>query len=171
MTSRYTIPIDVIEDKVSLKRLLVELSSDLTSTIDSFTTIDSDIKDIDSVLKALQLAVTELVTDSSGDLQPDLASIHDHVALVAATYSDFNAAAWATLEGNSQFTELGSNLVNAPFVPVPATTYTFYIESALTVGGGVVQRVLTEIPGVSLTAHYRTGDTFAVALTNGWAVL
>lgn len=164
--NQFTQPID-LADSESAKRLLIDLSSSLGLVI-----AEADVEV--TSLSSLQASINELnevaiVNEDSPTLVES--DTLKHKALAPSVYKDFNNAAWGTLKGNGQFTELGSNLVNTPFTPVGGTQYIFYIESNRTLGGGVVQRLLTEISGVSLTAHYRTGNTFALAVSNGWTTL
>ena len=153
MASQFTIPLDL---EVPLKRLLVDLASAVDVLVEQ------------SEVVADTVVVTEDVVEEDTS---EAVSPFEHVELAAATYKDFNNVAWGALVGVSKFTALGSTLVNPPFVPVPATTYIFYIESYSIASGGIVQRLLTEVTGASLTAHYRTGSPFATAVTNGWTAL
>ncbi len=181
MASQFTIPVDVKEDAESLKRLLVDLASVLDAIIGTVEDAAiTSLASIDNVIARLEERAIEnenafsTVDDKLQRLETfdkTLAFVFNHAAITATPYKDFDDAAWANLKGLAQFTELGSNLANVPFAPVPATSYTFYIDSSITVGGGVVQRLLVEVTGASLVAYYRTGDTFAVALTNGWTAL
>lgn len=183
-----TIPNDITNPN-SLKNFLVRL----TKTVDS---IIGDVNTLEQVVPAEAAEPVSLATLSATttELREDLDDLTERVdtlesnqstltgkvdaldfALIhealGTLYNDFNDAAWGLLSGNGQFTALGSAMTNPPFAVVAGTTYTVYIESYQTADGGVVQRVLMEETGVTLTAHYRTGDSFAVAVTNGWIAL
>ena len=127
------------------------LSLTVDGVIDDVVANTSEIADIQVVINDVQYTVTHQALDP--------------------TYNDFDNAAWGNLKGKGQFSALGSAMTAPPFVVTGGTTYIVYIDSALTTGGGVTQRVMMEDTGVDLKVFYRTGDSFAVAVTNGWTQL
>lgn len=149
-------------------------SSDLAAGLDP--ALDT-LVEIAAAITATQVQVTELI-ESSDDLTSTVSNNTEAISTLVtelessslgSTYYDFNNAAWATLEGNSEFSTLGSNLTNAPYTPVGAETYYNYISSVITVNGGVVQTLraystTTLVP----TTYFRIGDTWTAAVTSGW---
>lgn len=136
---------------VTVDTAIVILTEVVNNLIDSVTQNEADITDNTAIIDDVQFTVV-------------------HKAL-SATYNDFDDVVWGALKGKGQFSALGSAMTNPPFVVTGGTTYIVYIESALTTGGGVTQRVMMEDTGVDLKVFYRTGDSFAIALTNGWTQL
>lgn len=137
----------------------------LTTVNEGITTLTEIINTLDGRVEENELSIE--------DIQPvvdDTQFTVIHRAL-DTTFNDFDNTVWSTIKGKGQFSALGSAMTDPPFVVTPATTYIVYVDSALTTGGGVTQRVMMEDTGVDLKVFYRTGDSFAVAVTNGWTQL
>lgn len=152
--------------------LYVKTSEVEEAEVVSLTELSNTITEIE---KILAVNATNIATNESdiATLQADvdaLQFITTHAALTA-TYNDFDNAVWGTLKGKGQFSALGSAMTNPPFAVTAGTTYLVYADSATTTGGGVTQRVMMEDTGVDLKVFYRTGDSFAQAVTNGWTQL
>lgn len=180
------VPLD-IADTDALKRFLnsVVIEIDLITgrrADDPYvreSELDEEVVNLDTLNLAIQ-ALLERLADVEDDVNQESTNIEDIEAQLEelqyaiehrpldSSYYDFNNAAWGTLRGNGQFSTTGASMTNPPFVVVGGTTYTVYVDSITTTGGGVVQRVLMEETGVDLRLFYRTGDTFATAVSNGW---
>jgi len=143
---------------------------------------DSDLPAVN--LSALDTSVTTL-SDAVAKIQASLDDITDDIDAIQAitdvtrytieyrnlnlsVFYDFNGTAWSTFQGKGQMGTVGSNYVSPPIPLNPLTIYQIYVESARTNGGGITQSVMIEDTGVDLKVFYRTGDTFALALSNGW---
>ena len=168
-----------ITDEVSLRRVLAAIIEQVDIIVGvrgdadiTLTSLDKDITAVEEQVIALETSVEELgttVETNTAELAT-LANALESVSLGTLFY-DFDDTAWGSFRGNGQFSALGSALTNAPFTPTGGTTYTIYVESYGALNSGVIQRILVEDTGTSLVAYYRTGDTFAIALTNGWTAL
>jgi len=164
-----------LDDPVLVKRYMqavVEALGELQGLAEDVP----NLTEVDAAITSIQDSISELTsTTESTDEALSTTSIfakdsefttgHQELDIV---FRDFDSVAWNQLQGKGQFTALGSEMTNAPFAVTGGTTYITYIDSALSLGGGVVQRVLMENTGVDVKCFYRTGNTFALALTNGW---
>lgn len=146
----------VAESELAGERVsLTSLSESITSLNETLSALDSRVED------------TELENEEQQAIIDDVQYTVTHRTLDTA-YNDFDDASWGTLKGRGQFTALGSAMTNPPYAVTAGTTYIVYAESALTLGGGVVQTVYIEDTGTGLRIFVRTGDSFAQAVTNGW---
>ena len=142
-----------------------------TATV-SLTSVNAELVEQAGTISTMQ----DDISDNESSIADNTAIIDDvqytvtHRAL-STTYNDFDDAVWGLLKGKGQFSALGSAMTSPPFVVTGGTTYITYVDSALTTGGGVVQTVMMEDTGVDVKVFVRTGDSFAVAVTNGWAQL
>lgn len=132
----------------SLETATTELSTSVNTIEDIIKTIENDIATINDTIEELMYVMTPLALDSS--------------------YEDFDAIEWSTHFGRGQRSMLGSNMVNAPITPIPATTYKVYSSSFKTLGGGVIQEVIIQNGAISVDIFRRSGDTWAACKTNGW---
>lgn len=143
--------------------------SELDEEVINLDTLNTDIESLEERMNNAEDDINSSNVNVE-EIQQQLSELQytlEHLPL-DATYNDFDNAVWGMLRGNGQFSALGSAMTNPPFAVVAGTTYTVYANSIQTTGGGVVQRVLMEETGVDLRLFYRTGDTFATAVSNGW---
>jgi len=147
-------------------------TSELEDSTVSLTTVNTAIATTNETVTALDSRVedNELTLEDNQPIIDDVQFTVTHRAL-DTSYNDFDDAVWGTLKAKGQFSALGSAMTNPPFAVTAGTTYIVYVDSALTTGGGVTQRVMMEDTGVDLKVFYRTGDTFASAVANGWTQL
>ncbi len=152
------------QDPYITKTELVTSAEVLANLPTTISAINSTTDSVEKDLTTLQSA-QENLQDSFDNAQ---AANFNCVSLPTA-YNDFNYTGYFTLKGYGQFTVLGSNIVNPPAGAgiVPATTYTVFVSSYLTIGGGAVQEVFITSP-TTKTFHKRAGDTSALALSLGW---
>ena len=184
-----SVPVDVT-DEIALRRFLqrvVEQVDIITGSraADPYvktSEVTDDTVSLDS-LNSSVVDLTKAVEDNADDIAENVDDIAANTVITAETqysilhlalgtsYNDFDHADWSSLKGKGQFSALGSAMTNPPFAVTAGTTYIVYIDSALTAGGGVTQRVMMEDTGVDLKVFYRTGNSWATAKTNGWTQL
>lgn len=154
----------VVEEVDSIKGGAEDLPSlsvindNINALTDTLASLGIDVKASSKVL-----STTENTANNSAH-----ATLYQELGI---DFRNFNSNAWNELQGKGQIKALGSEFTNPPVVLTAGTTYTVYADSAYTLGGGVTQRVMIEDTGIDLKVFYRTGDTFAVAITNGWTQL
>ncbi|MGL5566371.1 MAG: hypothetical protein ACRDC4_11655 [Plesiomonas sp.] len=68
----------------------------------------------------------EALEDLSDDIG-DLTATVKYASVDPASYKDFNAQAWSSLEGNIEFSALGSDLANPPMPLDAGTRYTIAV--------------------------------------------
>lgn len=168
MTSFLRVPLDVTDETI-LKRFF----NDVVRKLDE---VDNSNESANAAISAIDLSVSQVTNDLNSTSQiannanretKEVRYSTSYQALVNE-FRDFNNDAWTFLKGKGQFSCLGSEMTNPPYAVTAGTTYIVYADNAITLGGGVATRVMIEETGVGLRVFYRTGDTFATALTNGW---
>jgi len=149
-----------------------QLAGTSTTTAVSLTSLSTSINEINNTLASLTAQTEENATNIA-NLQTSVDALQFVLQYntLDTAYNDFDNAVWGTLKGAGQFSALGSAMTNPPFVVTPATLYIVYAYSITTTGGGVVQIVHMEDTGTDVKTFVRTGDSFAQAVTNGWAQL
>lgn len=154
---------DSYVSQTQLAEGLEPAATTLTSLVDGLGLTNVE---LEKLIESTEEVATQVSTNTN--------AISDVNALLASssldsTYHDFNDAAYATLSGKSEFSTLGSNLSNAPYVPVGGETYYNYFDMLVTANNGVVQ-VLRAYSSSTLvpTTYFRIGDTFAAAVALGW---
>ncbi len=167
-----------LSDDVTVKRYMRKVVEEVdkikgaSENLPSLTEMNSTIEALTDTLNALGIDVTKaqntLSTTTNKSKDVEHATLYQELSV---DFRDFDSIAWNELQGKGQLSCLGSEMTNPPFVVTPATTYIVYADSAYTLGGGVTQRVMIEDTGTDLKVFYRTGNTFALALTNGWTQL
>lgn len=170
----------VIEE---IDKILGNRGNEPALTLDAIDGITSEtalsLADVADLLEGIQDSIDRLtVTDEQfvATLQTIQNSINAldskfSYATLDSTYYDFNATAWTALAQRGFFTALGSDVTNPPVALTPATSYNFYVDSGPTPGGGAVNLVTIEEPGVSTTTYRRVGDTSANLFANSWVAL
>jgi len=181
-----------VEEPTVLKRFLLRLIEELDIVLgyrgDSSYVSQSQLTSATAPLEVTLSSVSEQATAnlaSISDIEEQAQTTLDAIdvnssaiadvnalldtSVLSATYYDFNNIAYATLEGNSEFSTLGSNITNAPYTPAGAETYYNFINSVITANGGVVQTLRAySTTTLAPTTYFRIGDTWADVGTLGW---
>lgn len=158
-----------LADPDSLKRFLRELVDNLDEVLgykgDNKYVTDKDFQEQGTSLseateqtknntEALD-GVEKTISDHSDqlvDMQEEVDKLNTTITTAiidSAVYKDFNASAWNTLQGRSEFQALGSDLVNPPMTVLPLNTYNIYIDSTKT-NNSVWQYVLLDSGGLNV---------------------
>lgn len=177
-----------LNDSLSLRRFLLQLVEKLdiilgyrgqdpyisksqgaisAETISSLPTSLSEVSILVSELQTKIKELTSAIEKIEGDNENNEQSSFKTSVISDIAYRDFNYSGYFTLKGFNQITALGSEFTNPPTALVGVTTYTVFIFSYLTDGGGVVQEVFITSP-TTKTFHKRAGNTSALALSLGW---
>ncbi len=177
-----------VEDPLALRKFLLRLvekldivlgyrgqdpyitKNDLETPENFLSTLPTQINDITKAISNVSNSVTDLQNEQEELLSNFNASqlaLYKTKQLTAAYY-DFNYVGYGTLGGLYEFTTLGSNLVNPPFLTNPVMTYTCFFYQYLGLSGGVVQTMFVVSSVPDRASFRRVGTTFAQAITLGW---
>jgi len=181
-----------VEEPIVLKRFLLRLIEELDIVLgyrgDSSYVSQSQLVNTTDPLNTTLASVSDRVTVNAADItsiEEQNQTIADAIesnsasieavnqllssTVLSSTYHDFNDIAYSTLEGNSEFSTLGSHITNAPYTPVGIETYYNFINSVITANGGVVQTLRAySTTTLTPTTYFRIGDTWADVGTLGW---
>lgn len=151
---------DLVALKLFLQRTLEQIDSVSSTQInltEEVATLAGQVVDLESTAETSSEAITELQNE-----------VIFNGRTLDASFYDFDETVWGELRGYATFTALGSALTNPPVALTGGTTYIVHIESVTSANGDIMQRVLIEDTGTDLKVFFRTGATFALAITNGW---
>ena len=135
---------------------IADLANAVSAITEDIATVTTDLADTDEAVEDNRISIEALQALNAS-------------TVLSSTYHDFDDVAYATLSGRSEFNTLGSNLSNAPYVPVGGETYYNYFNMLVTDNGGVVQELKAfSTTTLAPTSYFRIGNTWTEASTLGW---